>query len=123
MIKVRVEQNASPQLNGIWTSGGVTVNPIANDVIVSTGALDAGDYLFQIMLNASVASRFIIEHRNAADSATLDSIEVPLGIDQFIQPIFGNKISLAQSERIRVIIKTGVTGNVQGSIFSSKIVA
>ena len=115
-------QGGSPQLNGIWTSGGVTVNPLANDVIVSTGALNAGDYLFQIMLNASVAAMFIIEHRNAADSSTLDSIEVPLGADQYIQPIFGNKIILAQSERVRVIIKTGVTGNVQGSIFSSKIV-
>lgn len=114
-------QTVTAQLNGVWETGLLTTNPAINAVIVDTGPLPAGDYFFQLMFESDANTRFLIELRNAANSATLDSQRVPLGADQFVQPIFGTKISIAEGERVRAIMVAALVGVVQASIIYSRI--
>jgi hypothetical protein len=106
--------------SGTWVAGGLTVNPLANDVIVDTGALSVGDYLFEFFIDSTVATRLIIEHRNAANGATLKSKEIPVAADSLVQIVLGNEFSLVDNERVRAIMKSSITGTVQGSIIYAK---
>lgn len=112
---------ATAQETGIWDAGTLATNPLANDILVDSGALSAGDYFFQLLAQGDVAYRTIIEQRRAA--ATIKSFEVPVGADQFVQPIFGTKIALQANDSVRTIIKAGVTGNVQNSLLHARIVS
>lgn len=107
-------------IGGSWVAGGLTVNPSTNDVIVDTGALAAGPYVFEFLLDSTVDTRLIIEHRNAANSATLKSKEVPLATNSWVQIVLGNDLDLLENERLRAIMKAGITGTVQGSIIYAK---
>lgn len=109
----------TPQETGVWDAGTVKTNPVANDILVDSGALAKGDYFFQLLASGTVAYVAVIEQRRAA--ATIKSFQVPVGADQFVQPIFGTKIVLEENDSIRTILKAGVTGDVQNSLLHARL--
>ncbi len=117
-----LEAIATAQINGFWDDGALTTNPATDAVLKDTGALEAGDYLFGFMFQATAAAIFRIEWRNAANSATLKSQNIPIPASNLIEPIFPTKITLAANERVRVVIVAGITGDAQASIFRSRII-
>ena len=102
--------------DGFWTSGSVLTNPTANTIIVDTGALSAGRYLFAISGESDVAWVYDIQHRNAANSANVSAQRrrPASGSEDFLFP---NKITIAANERVRILLTTGVTGEIQACIF------
>jgi hypothetical protein len=95
--------------------------PTANAVQADTGALVAGDYDFDIQLAASdtvaVGKGLVIEHRNAANAATLQNLGgiAPSGGAQFRL----RRYTLATNERLRVI--AGTAAGAASSMYISAI--
>jgi hypothetical protein len=83
-------------------SGKLTA-PAAGAVICDTGQLAAGTYTFRIQAGASdtvaVAKGVLIEHRNAANSATLWQVLVPV----LAFEAFDIRFPVATNERVRAI--------------------
>ena len=101
---------------GTWVSGSVFTNPLNGDVVVDTGALGAGEYLFAICGGGSVAYTYDAEHRNAANDANIDAQRryCAAGNEDFIFPC---KLTLAANQRLRVSLVGNITGALQLSIF------
>ena len=113
-IKAREDSSAMT-----WTSLK-SAAPAANSVQADTGALVAGEYDFDISLSASdtaVGKGLVIEHRNAANSATLQVLGgVPAG--GAVQFKF-RRITIATNERIRII--AGTAAGAANSMYVSAI--
>jgi hypothetical protein len=115
---VKAREDALPMA---WVSSKLAA-PAANAVGADTGALAAGDYDLDIQLAVSdttaAGKGLVIEHRNAANAATLqnlggcgdqgDSVQVRI-----------RRYTLALNERIRVI--TGTAAGAAGSMYISAI--
>lgn len=104
----------------IWASVK-SVAPAANALQATTGALLAGDYDFDIHLCASdtvaVGKGLVVEHRNAADGATLFNLgAVPAGGFMRIEL---RRYTIATNERIRVI--AGTAAGAASSMYVSAI--
>lgn len=90
-----------------WVSAS-NVAPAANAVQCDTGALAAGDYDFDVTLMASdtvaVGKALLIEHRNAANGATLFTLGgiAPSGA----VTVELRRVTMAANERLRVIVGT-----------------
>jgi hypothetical protein len=90
---------------------GKTVTPGAAAVICDTGALSAGEYDFYFAMSesdtAAAGKGLIVEHRNAANSATLQTLGgCPAG-DSSAFSLQG--YGVGDQERIRVV-QGGVAG-------------
>jgi hypothetical protein len=88
-----------------WVSG-ITTAPAANAVIADTGQLTAGDYDFDVQMGiadstAAVGKCLILEHRNAANAATL--FNLALIPQQDSQRYQFRRVTIATNERLRVI--------------------
>lgn len=105
-----------------WTAGSVFNGaPIADaTVLVDTGALGAANYLFAIIGNGSVAWAYDVQHRNAGNTGNnaAQRRRLSAGPDDLL---FGNKITLAANERVRVILVGDTTGEVQVSIMYMEV--
>lgn len=101
--------------------GASNAAPAANSVQADTGALVADDYEFTVALMASdtvaVGKGLIVEHRNAANNATLAILGgcAPSGA-VFIHI---RKLALATNERVRVIV--GAVAGAASSRYVSSI--
>lgn len=88
-----------------WVSG-ITTAPAANVVIADTGQLTAGDYDFDVHMGiadstAAVGKCLILEHRNAANAATLFNLAL---ISQQASQVYRiRRYTIATNERLRVI--------------------
>jgi hypothetical protein len=100
--------------------GASNVAPAANAVQADTGQLSAGNYEFVVNLSASdtvaVGKGLIVEHRNAANNATVVVLGAvaPSGAVALHIP----RITLAANERVRVIVGT-VSGAASSRYVSS----
>lgn len=97
-----------------WVTGiGVAVNPVAGTVLADTGPLHAGAYDSFPFVWCSTITTVIFEHRDAANAVTLDaqvfSQEHPMPMMQWVQ--------LDEGERLRVITRENVKGQIDASIF------
>lgn len=96
--------------------------PAANAVQATTGALSADDYDFDIFLavadTVAVGKGLVVEHRNAADNATLFNLggATPNG-GAVVIPI--RNYTIAANERIRVI--AGTAAGAANSMYVSAI--
>lgn len=96
--------------------------PGANAVQATTGALAAGDYDFDIYLavadTVAVGKGLVLEHRNAADAATLFNLggATPNGGAMYIQL---RRYTIALNERLRVI--AGTAAGAANSMYVSAI--
>lgn len=96
-------------------------NPSTNQVLVDTGELTEGNYLLAVTGYSTVAAVIEVEHRNAANDATLDSQRRNIGANLNDDFYFPNKIAVGAQERIRVILVAGITGTIQVSIFRLEV--
>lgn len=98
-----------------------SIAPAAGAVIADTGALPAGKYDIEVTMAVLAAAApgqgVIIEHRNAANAATLNRLGgTSAGCSE---QIFVNDWVLALNERIRVVAGTqniAATGEVQAMV-------
>lgn len=98
-----------------------TAAPTASAVQADTGALAAGDYDFTILLSAAdtllVGKGMVIEHRNAANAATLQTLGgVVAGGSENVEL---RRYTMALNERIRVI--AGTAAGAASSMYVSAI--
>ncbi len=122
MSLISMTKIATAMLSGAWAAGSVATNPSATDVLVTTGQLAAGDWLFSANMHSEAATTLQIAHRNAANSADLKAYDIPVPADTEIPIIIPIKIPMAKNERIVIRCKANVTGDVQASIFYSQVV-
>jgi hypothetical protein len=92
-------------------------------VIADSGALPAGDYRVQVLIGyadtLAAGKCAVIEHRNAANAATVDQLgAVPAGDSR---EIIIERLTLAASERIRVV-NDAVVG-AAGSVVVATVIA
>ena len=95
---------------------GLLTNPTINTLVADTGAMAANGVNIKIIVGASVASRFAIEWRNAANTANLWSQIVANPANQSISVDLPVGIPFAAGERLRIIMAAALTGVAQGSI-------
>lgn len=98
-----------------------TAAPAASAVQADTGALAAGDYDFTILLSAAdtllVGKGMVIEHRNAANAATLQTLGgVVAGGSENVEL---RRYTMALNERLRVI--AGTAAGAASSMYVSAI--
>lgn len=105
---------------GTWTSSSVVTNPGSGQVIVDTGPLTAGSYLFGVNGAADNTWTYDIQWRDSTNTITNQfARRIPAaGNDDWLAP---NKISIATNERIRVACVGTPTANVQLSIFYMEV--
>jgi hypothetical protein len=100
-----------------WFSAGIQTNPGANAILADTGAMpSAGKGTLQITLGANVAAVAALEHRNAANDATLNSQVIACAINQAFDTNFPN-LEWVAGERFRVRLTAAIVGSAQASIF------
>lgn len=112
------------QMLDAWVSGAVINDPTAADILVNTGQLSAGSYLFQVNAHSTVDTYIEFAYRNAADSAdNKTAYEIPLPADIDVPFILTVSLTIAQNERIVVRARDTISSNddVQASIFYSKL--
>lgn len=105
-----------PAASGVLWASATIIAPAANAVICDTGAMAAGDYRVEINAGCQGALAagkcMIVEHRNAANGATLHSFVVPInGVTSTVW----ERVTVALNERIRV-----VNGPVAGEVTNSR---
>lgn len=93
-----------------WASAGSTSNPGLYDVLADTGALAAGTYDFTLIFKAQSASKWRIEHRNAANDTTIYQQEIGLTTEILTYHIKLEGWALAANERMRIIAEAAFTG-------------
>lgn len=103
-----------------WVSGTVNTNPADQTVLVDSGALTAGSYLFAVVGAGSVAWIYDVQQRDSANATSVDSQRrrPAAGNEDFLFP---NKITLASNERVRCILQGAVVGEVQMSLFYMEV--
>lgn len=111
-------------LDSSWNDGGtggtIVINPLIDAVIADSGnVIGDGEFFFYVVLWASVAARFRLEHRNAGNSANVETAIVPIAAGSSAQQIVV-PLKLAASERLRVAMLAAVTGDVTASIMQVK---
>ena len=94
---------------GVWvTVDGKVAAPGIGAVIADTGALAAGDYDLEIQLACqdtnAVGKGMVVEHRNAANGATLHNLGGCAAPDSNTSKL--TRYTLLLNERIRVIAGT-----------------
>lgn len=99
-------------------------NPGAGDVLWDSGAASTEmDILFCVDATASVAATLLVQHRNAANSANLEEFRVPLAAGAHERFCVDNAnisaVTLADSERVRVVNSAAALGNVSLSVTRS----
>jgi len=101
-----------------WYTAGVQTNPAGGTVLADTGPLPAsGGRPFRVVLGSTVALGITVEHRNAANNATLTSQLTGVVANSGIELEFIPGPDMANDdERIRVVTNALAQGNVQASI-------
>jgi hypothetical protein len=99
-----------------WASSGRVVNPALDAVIVDTGALPSGTRTPQVIVASTVAAPFELQHRDAANTATLKSQIIACQALDAKDVTLWYGLEMATNERLRVIAVTAITGSVSGSI-------
>lgn len=102
---------------GFNLSGNLLTNPIDGTILIDTGELSGGSYYFGFIITSSVAAVVDIQHRDTANANNITLNRIRLASAGTDYPLFPNKISIDQHERIRLALFGGITGEIQGSIF------
>jgi hypothetical protein len=99
----------------MWVSQGVMNNPANGALLADTGPMVAQGRTFHAIVGADVATVFRVEHRNAANDATTESLILACGIRDAKGFMLGD-IELADNERVRIVTVGAVVGNVQATL-------
>lgn len=103
---------------GVWVESGILTNPQPNDVIIDTGELGPGNYLFAVTGFCDVSWEYDIRLMDAANITVKHFVHrnPPSGPDDWLAP---NKVELLLSERLKIVctLGPGPAGRVQLAIF------
>lgn len=100
-----------------WLSSGSVTNPTANQVMVDTGALAGPTTIeFCAYVGSTVGTAVRIQHMNAANTTALQDQLMPVPANQFTFMCLPHAISIADQERVRVIMNGAATGVVSVSL-------
>jgi len=102
---------------GGWESEGLLTNPGINTLYADTGQLTAGIYDFDVIIVATAAVLPSLQHRNAANTATL-FYQVMYASALMYGSISIRSYKMATNERLRVFNTAALVGSVQASIFN-----
>jgi hypothetical protein len=101
-------------------ASALSIAPAANAVLADTGALAAGTYLVEINLAASAvaaAGKHIqVEHRNAANAATVNYLGGCSGGQMFSTIV--ERVVVAAGERVRAVVGAVAFAASEGAIAS-----
>lgn len=117
----QILQNTISLYDGIKVAGSVLTNPADTTVMVDTGQLEEGNYLFGFIIEASVAANVDIQHRNAANSANIDFIKIRVANAGTEYPLFPSKVRINTNQRVRLVMSGGITGEIQANIFYIRV--
>ena len=99
-----------------WWNGPVTINPIANQVLVTTDAMPSGIYQLTLLVQSTAQCLVRLQHRNAADTVTLREVDFRIITGEYWNEILGPELDNA--ERFRVILVAGITGSLEVDLFT-----
>lgn len=105
---------------GVWVSGDVFTNPSDGQVLVDTGALEAGDYLVATAGAGSVAWVYDVQQRNAANDGNINAQRRRPAAGNEDYP-FPNKVFVNEGERLRCVLSGTISGQVQMSVYRQSI--
>lgn len=100
-----------PQIN----SEGKLTNPTTTTVLADTGQLIHANYEARLVVGASVAATFVLERRNAANTANVGNVPVvytPAG--QSGEYVFTYR--LETNERLRCLPEANITGTAAATL-------
>jgi hypothetical protein len=92
-----------------WATAGVLTDPAPNVVLADSGPLPAAAFDFRIIVwTNQMPIELLLEHRNAANGATLKSQRI---VGTWPMPRWEFVDTMLENERIRLIVNTaGPTG-------------
>ncbi len=104
-------------------SGGNFLTPAINTILATTGALaNPGIYRVVVVLSLDTANSHLmyqVQHRNAADAATI--VSFPLGALGNTLATFTFYVTIAANERVRVTNILAGVGNIQAALSWERI--
>lgn len=102
-------------------SAGKQTNPQTTDVLADTGEMETGIYEVRVLIGASAASTFNVQHRNAANGANAsDAVLIRAAAGQTGEYVLKFAINNT-SERVRVVPETNVTGDAEATVQAIRI--
>jgi hypothetical protein len=110
-------------------SQGLLTNPTTATVVADTGALTSdlggsGTYEVLVTFSTSATAIFQVEHRNIANSANVDDVQIFQVAANTVVAIplrFFLKVDATGGERVRVMMQTNLTGNASASITVQRV--
>lgn len=96
------------------SAGSVTNPTAASSVLADTGALVSALYECRVAVGCSVAAAFSVQHRNAANTSTNETIILRAAAGQTGEYAF--KFNINTNERIRVMPAADITGNAEAIV-------
>ncbi len=107
----------------IVATTGIQTNPTVATVMADIGASPTGGlYELRIVLGASVAATWEIQHRNAANSANIAPAPYVVYTPANQSGEYVLTLNLAPSERVRVMMNAGITGTAAASIQAEVVI-
>ena len=100
-----------------WDTNGLLSSSPSGTVLADTGALNALAYTFTAWLYSEQGTGYYVElqHRNAANTATLNSQILYLKSGEVGQQ-FPFTLTMGLNERLRLTLTSSMTDTVQGSL-------
>jgi len=114
-------ETAQERPDSSWEAGALVTNPGTSGILKQSGVLAKGVYHLAMVGWASVEARYRIAIRNAADSADVKSVDVPMPANNSIPFTAPTIVNVEVNETFRVINVTSFTGTGQASIFYAKV--
>lgn len=102
-----------------WFTEGNKTNPTDATVLADTGALTPAIYEFTYILTASAATVFLIQHRNAANLASVAEFRIRVPAGETKTYSLGKKSIRTANERVRIITEGVIVGAAQAMIDNS----
>lgn len=109
----------APVVTPAQITNGAANNPAANQVIVDTGQLPAGNYDILLLMSARfslLGGETIWEHRDAANAVTLSAWAIETGTDFALSQSLTFSMSIVEDERLRMISGQAGTGRISGTV-------
>ena len=100
-----------------WQTNGRITNPAASQVLADTGPVaEVQGMSPQVIASSTVGVGVILEHRDAANAATLKSHIFPLSANSSFEMNWDGYFDVQAGERLRLVTSAAATGSVQGSL-------
>ena len=101
---------------GDWATEGALASPGAGVLLADTGELPTGIYEFSIFIDSEVVAAVSIEHRNAANTATLKGQYARISDNTRFNRLYIAGYKMGANERLRIVNGVAIVGGIQASI-------